>query len=559
MANEKNEIKEKPIEAKIITHLNRFEVGEDIHIVKEVSYENNKYTDDIKIIKNFKRPFWVTNEAYRNHKLKKEAEDIKKVTMFKSTESNLPYAIPPRLGEEYANVNNLNILRNSPYIYGIDVDSRTFLKRYYNKKNNDHKSPYRYGAFDIETNTIKDEIIVISVTTNKLCNVYINKDLVKKINAPISKLMELYKKHIPDNELKDNINVKFKIYDTELEMLMACLKELNYLNIDICGIWNIKYDIPKIMERLDHYGVKYSDAFHYDKIPDKYKFFKFKEGQTSKLTASNKYSPINPEEQWHTVKSTTNYMFLDAMSTHRFVRTGGKTIPGGYSLGNILKHEKIPGKLYFDFEDIAGVEGSLEWHIWMVENRPLEYIIYNVWDTMSMVLLDNKTKDIKLTMPLLAGVSHFDIFNSGPKKIIDALEFYVLGKGKVLGTKPGFSKKDDSASGGYLGLDGWINTMPSYRIDDNGIKALIENPDLPTNIRLLTYDSDVVSSYPSCIMSANVSKDTTNREVIKIGDIPKDTFKLQNMNLMYGATNAVEYCNVMFNMPDTYELLENVA
>ena len=56
-------------------------------------------------------------------------------------------------------------------------------------------------------------------------------------------------------------------------------------------------------------------------------------------------------------------------------------------------------------------------------------------------------------------------------------------------------------------------------------------------------------------MAANVSKDTTKNEVIEIGNLPKELFKLQNINLMFGSVNNIEYCCEMFNFPQLEELL----
>ena len=36
--------------------------------------------------------------------------------------------------------------------------------------------------------------------------------------------------------------------------------------------------------------------------------------------------------------------------------------------------------------------------------------------------------------------------------------------------------------------------------------------------------------------------------MVKIGDIDKDTFRLQNINLVQGPVNAIEYSTVMLKM-----------
>jgi len=59
-------------------------------------------------------------------------------------------------------------------------------------------------------------------------------------------------------------------------------------------------------------------------------------------------------------------------------------------------------------------------------------------------------------------------------------------------------------------------------------------------------------------MAANVSKDTTSKQLINVEGIPKDTFKKQNINLFFGEVNAIEYCNTMYNFPDLDKLNEKI-
>jgi len=537
---------EDKLEPRFITHLSKKEVGEDIHIVKELVHKpNGEILDNIRIIKDYKRPFWVTKEIYRNHTEKKESEDIKKVDMFLSTESDLGKNIAPRLGDNYIGITDLYRLKDSPYLYGIDVDSRTFLKYQYFKKYGAFSTPYRVGTFDIEVNVLTNEIIIATFATPKEIHTYILKSFLGSIQNPEKRIKDLYDKHIPEHSL-GNPELIIKVFDDEVTLLKEIFKAANYANIDFLAIWNMDYDIPTIVEKLEEKNVNPADIFHFDKIPEKYKYFKYKQGKKQKVTESGKTIPINPEEQWHTVKTTSNFYIIDAMSAHRYVRVGGKNVPGGYSLDNILKHEKVAKKLKFDSD--IGLEG-VEWHIYMVNNKPLEYVVYNIWDAMSMLELDKKTKDLELAVPILSDISHFDVFNSGPRKLVDGFMFFYLEYGRVLGVRPGNLDPDK-----LLGLDEWIVTMPGYRIMENGLRVTDEDFKIKTNIRLGVYDADAVSSYPSCTKAANVSKDTTHREILSIEGIDKSTFKKQNINLLYGPTNAVEWCTTMLNFPDLYKL-----
>ena len=54
----------------------------------------------------------------------------------------------------------------------------------------------------------------------------------------------------------------------------------------------------------------------------------------------------------------------------------------------------------------------------------------------------------------------------------------------------------------------------------------------------------------------NVSKETTRKEILYVDGIPEETFRYQNMQLLGGHTNAMEYCVTMFNFPDLQQLEE---
>ena len=67
-----------------------------------------------------------------------------------------------------------------------------------------------------------------------------------------------------------------------------------------------------------------------------------------------------------------------------------------------------------------------------------------------------------------------------------------------------------------------------------------------------------VSSYPSNIAAANVSKDTTHKELMGVEGKEKNMFKVENINLMFGPINIIQYCVNMFNMPTLEELEKEI-
>lgn len=91
---------------------------------------------------------------------------------------------------------------------------------------------------------------------------------------------------------------------------------------------------------------------------------------------------------------------------------------------------------------------------------------------------------------------------------------------------------------------------------DNGLKVIKELPDTCSSIFSHVADLDVSASYPNGEIALNTSKETTIREVISIGDVPEEVFRMQNMCLSGGHVNAVDYCVTMMQFPTHYEMLQ---
>jgi len=58
-----------------------------------------------------------------------------------------------------------------------------------------------------------------------------------------------------------------------------------------------------------------------------------------------------------------------------------------------------------------------------------------------------------------------------------------------------------------------------------------------------------VSGYPSDGEAANVSKETTKKELLSVEGVEKEDFMLQNINIIMGSVNALEYGETMYKLP----------
>lgn len=533
----------------------------DLHYVREDhTLENGEVVPHTYLAKDFKRPIFVTKQAFRNHKDKKEFEDKDKLLSQMTTQSNLDNAAASLLGNPSLASKSENI-KNSPYVYAYDVTSTSLIKYSSLKKNDFIQSPYSVAAFDIETNPTTQEILLATVAfKNKVHTSILSKFIpnIPNIEARIKKAIEYY--------LPEYVNFKFtfSVCKTEVDLIKDNFKVINDWKPAFLSIWNMDFDIPKLLERLKYYNVNPIDALCDPKVPRQFRVCRYKQGTKKKVTASGVVKPINPSLQWHTLIVTAPYYVIDAMCVYRQLRMA-KQEETSYSLDAILKKEGIKQKLKFTEADQYS---GIKWHLFLQERYPVEYIVYNIYDCLGMLALDNKLKDLCSALPSFAGITDFQKFNSQVRKISDSVFLFGLEKNKIIGTGAKINKteeelvevEDEDLDGDEeeekeedyktLDLKGWIQLLPQNLLIHDGIKCLEEYPEVTTNIRGLTCDLDAVSSYPSCTLSMNVSKATCINELIKVDGVSEEVFREQNLSVCLGNVNMLEYMNVMFNLPD---------
>lgn len=531
----------------------RHNLRPDLHLVKEqLHMSDGTIRPAIRFIQNFERPFWATIKNRRTYKQKKEWEHIDNLVEYKCTDSQLRDRVAKALELNYTN-DHLKKLLASPYIYGTDISAASLIKKQYMDQYPNHRTPFTVATFDTETKTING-ITYIKLATiafqNKVFTV-VHKDLIRNISNLDLELNRLMDKYLP--QYRDKLEAKILVCETEVDMLREVFQKAHEWSPDILAIWNMNYDIPKVLATLDRYGVAYEDILCDPKIPKSARVCKYKEGKKKKVTASGKVTPINPASQWHTLILTASFYVLDAMCIYKQLRLAKQEEPS-YSLDAILNKELGSRKLTFTAADNYH---GLKWHEFMQEHYPVEYIVYNRYDCISMLELDAKIKDLSYTISEFAGVTEFERFNSQPKKIADALYFYLLDQNYILGSV-GYDDNDDGKDDdedSVLDLKNWIITLPA-ELQVSGLKLIAGNDDIATNIRAMVYDSDAVSAYPTATESLSVSKETTCREIIRIKGVPERLFRMQNINLMSGPINALEYATTMFKLPKPHEVLD---
>ncbi len=524
----------------------------DVYYSKEkITYTDGSIKYNLRIIDNYKRPIWVTKTFYRNYKQGKEFEDLKRVNMYLTPQKQMFQECLKRLGRIITNKDKDNkyVLKKAvdgnPYIYGINTHGKIFLKVAYQNLYGEVSTKYTIAPLDIEWDTIKDQLCIISFVFNKVCYTFINTEYLKPEDE--DNLQKLYTENIPTTDFES----KYFFYNTELECVLECFKLLHTLKPDFIAVWNIEYDIGQILKILERNEIDPKDVFSHPDVPNELKYFYYKKDKDFRMSVSGVRKSSEPKDRWHIIEASCYSYFLDAMSVYNYIRSNRKRVPTGYSLDSILGFELGDKFKKLKFKHLTEDLVGLEWHRFMVKNHFAEYVVYNQYDVISMVLLDNKTEDMQNVLALLSECNSFDLFPRGPARLVNEMLLFGLKHNKVLGKSPPLTERRET-----LGMDGWIITLPNANLNNKYGYKLLNDVDLKSNIRLNVFDLDQISGYPNDIRTANVGRDTTLREVVSIEGKSKNEFMKENINLMFGEINSISYCTNMLNFPSIQELDE---
>lgn len=416
----------------------------DYHLVKEVlHFEDGTLKPNIRIVRNFPRTFYVTEKRYRNHEQKKEREDLDKLVKYTCTQSDLRFAVAKALDQAFSPL-PLQKLAASPYLYGSDISSTSIIKKSYIDKYPTLTSSYTTAFLDIETDVVNgtDDPIMVTVLYNKKLFFAADVKFYKGYDDIRNKYLAAVEKYIGPLIKKHGIEIEFFLAKDCTEMLSEAIKKLHEWQPDFVAIWNIGFDVPRMIETFEKYNVDPKNVFSDPRLPPSARFCKFKKGSTKKITASGQVKPKNPSEQWHSLLIPAGFWFIDQMSAYRFIRQGAQE-EANYSLDHILEVNECTQKLKFNQASHLK-EGQLPWHRFMQENFPFEYSVYNNVDCIGQLELEEKNSDLATSVPVRTNISDFSRFDSQTKRFADKYHFFLLDKkNSVIGTVPPSEKKEE--------------------------------------------------------------------------------------------------------------------
>ena len=519
----------------------------DINVIgvkEKIITEHEDGTTDIKphlrLLKDPKRPFWVTKRQFQNHAYKKEYEDLDKCDEYICRDSELTIACQRALGMYPSKFKPLPIICRSPYLYGADISTETLVKQKYLADAKGAHVPVTIGGLDIETE-VNDQERIIAIT-------YIHENLI--FTACLEEFVKIYenKQFVRNGTLKDledtahqlldpilkpnNFTFTIHISKTEVGVIKWIFDRINECKSDYISVWNMGYDIPYIINRLELLGIDPKTVMCAPELPDEYKYVKWIEDKSVVAHFTDK---------WHWLNLASYSQFIDTMCLYaRLRKVYGRD--SSYSLDAISDKELGMHKLHF---------GNITNHYVAQHFDFLKYVAYNMNDVILLILMERKNHDIE-SMCGLADVTLIREYSRQQTLVKNNAYMFYKEKGIVFDTVSDdmYTKYDRmlaKVGGTVLPLDKAVGLS----------KPILKDSESPSMFIIHVNDLDISSSYPSVISSMNISKETCLATIIKINGfnaVDVEPYCTAIVNPKSHANLAVPY---FFNMP-TYEEMDKL-
>lgn len=502
-------------------------------------YQDGRKEKFTKLYKNFKRSFYVTKPSKRDHKQKRAFEKIENCNEYKCRQMDLIPTAAKALGQGFFRGRPKTLWRN-PYIYDVDRSITSVFRSRIMKRYGEEFTPNKVAVVDIETNVLGgDEYpIIVGVTCLDRAYLGITKEFMDGIPGGEKEIREAIDFFVGNYVKERNIKIEIFIHESPGEISKRAIDFLYDVMPDIVTGWNLDFDIGKISEYIARDGYDLAEVFSDRSLDPQFKFFKHTPGTASKSKADTKGVMkdkfISFEERWGVVECPSPFAFCCSMQVYWQLRiAGGKE--AGYGLDAVLNRVLKLSKL-----KIPGVKASdgLAWHVEAQKHFKAAYVAYNLFDDISVELLNETTKDLSYSLPIFGITTDYKFFSMQTKRTADDVAHEFLNDGLVIcGTSDQMKTVYDEA---MYSKKHWIITLDAHGMTRNGLDNIPQLPGHRTNLFTNNGDSDKVSCYPSAQEMANAAPTTIKMAMVKMKGLDEMTQRSLGIDILSGKTAAVE-------------------
>lgn len=533
----------------------------DALVVKEwVTFKDHTRYPTLRVVEDYKRPYWVNKEGCRDHTDKIQFEDLSRVDAYKCRQMDLSQEIYRKI--RYGSPSwSVKHLARKPFIYGCDFGSEVYLKQAYMEKWVDSFQPNLVTVIDAETNVWEEgyKPILWSEVNDHEVILYYDTRWVKDHPTYEDDVRALYEEFIPEymdqieSKLTKNgknkapawidqvrrLPLRFVGREGDADITKACVDNLHLTQPDILTGWNVFFDINVIHETALRAGTTPDRWLADPRVPDEYKLAYIKEGPSRKMSAAGVEQHLAHFERWHTMLHTSSFRVCDSMQLYWQLRKAKGKENGGYGLDAVLNRQIGVGKAKANVKDSDVPPNTIHWHMEMQKYYKIPYGLYSLIDSVGLFCQEKKNSDLTSQISSLAGSADYSNFNSQPK--INAVDMHfsaIRAQKKVICTTS--DQMETELDKDVISRLGWIVTFPSHQVQDIGLFLFEDMPHIQSTIYMFGADADVETTYPTAEIIMNLGKEQTVAEPCYIKGVRDDIQRRQSINITGGRVNALE-------------------
>lgn len=522
------------------------DMGDAVVTKQHVHYPDGRVGSELVVYDKPVRSFYVTKKQYQNHTDKKESEYLTHLDRYQVENSRMEYEIFRALNGFTPNRRpRLRELCASPFLYGADISIEALIKNKCKtvfEKSGLVQQRVTTGFLDAETSVQAEDygrLIMLTYTHENEVYTAIARDKFytlsgeRQIPADPDEFLKfaqgilnpvvdgvVSQKDFKKRGVTNNFKLHVHVADTEIGIIQWIFGNIHRCKTDFVGVWNINFDIPKIFEVIKRADMDPKDIFCPPDLDPRYRYVNY-------VIDSKKVE--HPADKWHWLHCTSYTQFYDAMSTYRTLR---KVIglEVSYRLNDILIRNGVHGKLDFkEDEDISQLVDH-EWHLYMQTREPLKYAVYNMFDCISIQLMEWKNRDVQ-SMYQMSGNTSLSKYTRQTVKACDNLYFDWISDPDEPHVMATTSANMETEYDELIESTGGAVLRPE-RMDNIGLCLFSDAPMVRTLVTTHNNDIDFTAMYPTIGMAGNISKKTKLSTAVAI--------EAEHVQKLYTPGKAVE-------------------
>lgn len=451
--------------------------------------------------------FYITKDKDPKIELSKHISELNKITV-RSLFRDYSIAKALNLQNEYINAKNNGNKLEFKYAYIVgnkrlflgDIDLESFYKINFLNDNGIHYYKLRKSFLDIEVRVgdfegqldqysgpLTQPVTLITYVISWIKKAYLfilydrDDNQIKEVYENRNELVSWMKSE-SDFEMANDYDFIVNFYENEIDLFTEFWLIFNKAKADFCGIWNMKFDVNYMVNRMKVLGMDYLDHISHPDFGENYKYFNYEPGKLRK------------NQHWSRAFDwchLTNYtQFYDMLGLYSNLRA--RSIQPSYKLDNVafaelgIKKISLKKKYNCTIKNIEFINFKV-------------FLKYGIKDTLLLDKLDDKIGDLSKFIIFGTYGSLKKCFNASII-IKNAIFYRLLQKDRIIGNNSVYDKTmyDDSKTipGALVGDPNLINTK--------GIKIVGKR----SMVFEYVADLDQKSQYPFVMIMWNIMKDT---------------------------------------------------